>query len=228
MFSYRLGIFLAIASLLGGLLLQAQDAPRKAGLATQARQQGQTPQALMRRESNRQLVKLDKPVRLRLEPVDGDQLGRSGASRVRVMLEGAPKPINMFSFAVEYTTDTLTFSRQLRAAEGYLVTIAPPRHGENGMDVLWISGIALQGIQDGELMMMEFTVAPKGDRAALRLVDHPALNEKLSHDDVQTTFEYERVLDSAPVSNLKLVDRDKLPAAAQEQKMERRSVRRGS
>lgn len=141
-------------------------------------------------------VKLEEPAVLRLEPVDDKPLHRGRPMQFRLLLEGAPKPINMFSARIDYTSGTLLFDKVARTREGYLINVSDAQQWEDSYESRNIAGVSLLGATEGELARFEFIVPEDApDRVSIRLSDHPVIPEKLAHDDQSTTLDFQRTLD---------------------------------
>lgn len=190
---------LAAAALLAASAASAQEAAAPAAAP-----------ARITRGSQYERVPLEKPVALKLVPMDSHPLVRGELMTFRLVLEGAPKPITMFSARIAYTSGTLELEN-FRQAPKYIVDVTPAIALEPGRAAHNIGGISLAGITEGELARLTFRV-PKDapDTIRIEMMDHPLLREGLAHDEGERLLDFERRLDATATAELKVAN--ELPA----------------
>lgn len=163
------------------------------------------------RSTNYEKVSLEKPARLTLAPAVDGPLLRGQPMQFVISLSGAPKPINMWSARIDYTTGTLTFQslRTPGKENEVAVVISDPYSLKPGIESRSLAGISLPGWQDAEMVQLMFMVSPDAPaEGTLELQPHPTIREGLAHDSVSEgkTYDFERVLDSARCRAMKVVD----------------------
>jgi hypothetical protein len=158
-----------------------------------------------------EMIPLDPPATLSTIPLVDGPLLRGEPMKFSLQVDGAPRPISMWSGRLDYTTTTLTFvsaenmGQDARAA----VAVSEPYQLFPGWESRSIAGISLNGWPNGEIAQFTFEVKKQApDSGSVRLGDHPFIKEKLAHDDSDAfkTFDYQRVLDFSKTMNLPVED----------------------
>ncbi len=144
-------------------------------------------------------VDLSPPARIEIKPM-ADPIPSGRQTDFVIDLSGAPRPVNMWSLRVDYTSPTLTYMGA--RAEGpdneVIVAVSDPYQAIPGYESRSLSGVSLPGWMDGPVVRLTFQVPPdaEGRPASVRLADHPHVREKLAHDSPREgkTYEYSRIL----------------------------------
>lgn len=144
-------------------------------------------------------VDLSPPARIEIKPV-AIPIASGRQNDFVIDVSGAPRPINMWSLRVDYTSPTLTYlgARAEGPDNEVIVAVSDPFQAVPGYESRSLSGVSLPGWTDGALVRLTFQVPPgaEGKPASVRLADHPHVREKLAHDSPREgkTYEYSRVL----------------------------------
>ncbi len=147
------------------------------------------------------------PPTMKLVPKAEGPLKRGGKMQYSLTFSEVPKPINMFSLRIDYTTPSLTFGGIVRQGNGYQVVVSDPYQWREDFASISMAGIALDGITQGELAIIEFDVkADAKETGTIELDDHPMIIEKLAHDENMNTIEFGRVFDNSKTQDIAIVD----------------------
>ncbi|MDX2175988.1 MAG: hypothetical protein SF028_05910 [Candidatus Sumerlaeia bacterium] len=160
-------------------------------------------------------VRLEKLPAVRLEPSDGAPLERGRPMRFRVVLESAPSPVTMATLRIEATAGALAHPVVVACPDRTArIEVSKGAPLADGRDTFLVAAVLPAGVAKGTLLELEFTVAEDApDSVALALSDHPHFKERLVHDGVEGSVDYERRLDDAPVRALPVVDSGPAKAA---------------
>ncbi len=144
-------------------------------------------------------VELEKPVQFIIQPLASSTLIPGEEKQFKISFSGAPKPIHMFSSRIEYTSPSLSLSWLKPSVQkvGQSIVISDPYvlEEDSGLICRSISGISLEGWEDGDLLFLGFSVPSLAENeGSMRIAPHPAIREGLAHDSLEEyrTYDYER------------------------------------
>lgn len=169
------------------------------------------PQNASAQASATEMVELDPPAILELVPVFDGPLLRGEEMQFSLRISGAPKPINIWSVRVDYTTETLILHKVLPVGpEGdQAVAVSDPYKMRKGFESRSLAGMSISGRGDGEVARLVFKVKKTAPaQAHMALGNHPVVREKMAHDDKhkRKTYDYKRRLVFDKVKKLPVAD----------------------
>ncbi len=157
-------------------------------------------------------VELETPAKVSLRRIQEGPLLRGQPIQFAIEFEGAPKPINMWSARIEYTSPSLTFENLYARGKKNEVAVVisdPVVFRDSGLTMRAVSGLSLGGWEDGEVVRLTFNVKEDApDTASIFLKRHPTVREGLAHDDQKAykTYDYERELVNVETEKMPVVD----------------------